>query len=336
MEATDIRTVVVVGAGLMGHGIALELAAAGYDVRLHDLTADALEKAMADVRTGLRRLVDHGLLDAASAEAAPGRIRTGTDLAELAGDADLAIEAVSEDLAVKRRVFADLGRVTPAHAILASNTSSLAPSLYAHLSGRPAKVIVIHYANPPHFVPMVEIVRGPETSDETAEVARSFMEGLGKKVVVAKKEVPGFILNRLQLALLREALWLVDNGVAEPEDIDTALKYCTGRRWASAGVFEVFELAGWDVIERIYREVAPHLASSPEVPDALRVRVERGDFGAKTGRGFYQSSPEWAEETRSRIAYGLAGIERLWAEYDAGQEPVGTGTAEPGRPGPGL
>ena len=317
MSASDIRRVAVIGAGLMGHGIALELAAAGYDVRLHDLEASILDRAMADVRAGLSRLVENGLLEGAAAEAAPDRIRTGTELGDLVADADLVIEAASEDVDVKRRVFADLGRLSPPEAILASNTSSLRPSLYAPGSGRPDRVIVTHYANPPHFVPLVEIVRGPDTSDATAETTRAFLEGLGKTVIVARREVPGFILNRLQIALLREALWLVESGVAAPEDIDAALKFGTGRRWAFAGIFEVFEMANWAVVGRIYEEVAPSLASSREVPEPLRRRIESGHHGASAGRGFYESDPEWAEETRSRIAYGLAGLERLWAGYAA-------------------
>lgn len=316
MKASDIRRVAVVGAGLMGHGIALELAAAGYDVRLHDLTEEVLKGAMENVRTGLTRLARHGLLSEDDARAAPGRIRTGTVLGKLVSDADLVIEAAAEDLAVKRQVFGDLGRHAPDHAILASNTSSLRPSLYAEDSGRPDRVIVTHYANPPHFVPLVEIVGGPETSSETLEVTRAFMEALGKKVIVANKEVPGFILNRLQLALLREALWLVESGVAEPGDLDAALKYGTGRRWAFAGVFEVFELAAWDVVGRIFEEVAPTLSDSREIPEPLRRRIERGDLGSKSGRGFYESGTRWAEETRSRIAFGLVGLERLWAEYE--------------------
>ncbi len=321
MKASEIRKVAVVGAGLMGHGIALELAAAGYDVRLHDLTEDVLRGAMGHVRDGLARLAGYGLLSEEDAAAAPGRIRTGTVLAELVSDADLVIEAAAEDLAVKRQVFGDLGLHAPDHAILASNTSSLRPSLYAPDSGRPDRVVVTHYANPPHFVPLVEIVGGPDTAPETLKVTRAFMEALGKKVIVATREVPGFILNRLQLALLREALWLVENGVAEPGDVDTALKYGTGRRWAFAGVFEVFELAAWDVIGRIFEEVAPTLADSREIPAPLRERIERGEFGSKSGRGFYESGPRWAEETRSRIAFGMAGLERLWAEYESRPRP---------------
>lgn len=327
MKASEIRKVAVVGAGLMGHGIALELAAAGYDVRLHDLTEDVLKGAMDNVRAGLARLARYGLLSEEDAAAAPRRIRTGTILSDLVSDVDLVIEAAAEDVAVKRQIFCDLGRFAPDHAILASNTSSLRPSLYAANSGRPDRVIVTHYANPPHFVPLLEIVGGPDTSPETLEVTRTFMEALGKKVIVATREVPGFILNRLQLALLREALWLVENGVAEPGDVDTALKYGTGRRWAFAGVFEVFELAAWDVVGRIFEEVAPTLSDSREIPAPLRERIERGEFGSKSGRGFYESGPRWAEETRSRIAYGMAGLERLWAEYEGRTPAVKTDVA---------
>lgn len=323
MRTNNIRKVAVVGAGLMGHGIALELAVSGYDVRLHDLTDTALDRARQDIEMGLGSLVKHGLIGAAEASSAPKNISTGTNLLNLVSDVDLVIEAAAEDLAVKRQIFSDLGQFTPPHSILASNTSSLKPSLYASESGRPDKVIVTHYANPPHFVPLVEIVRGPDTSLETEEITKCFMEGLGKKVVVAKKEVPGFILNRLQISLLREALWLVDNNVADPEDIDIALKYGTGRRWAFAGIFEVFELADWSVIGRIYSEVGPSLAASPDIPTSLKTHIDRGEVGAKVGRGFYESSPEWTEETRSRIAFGLAGLERLNLEYEATNSHLG-------------
>lgn len=161
----------------------------------------------------------------------------------------------------------------------------------------------------------MEVVRGPETSDETTDVVAAFMESIGKKVIVAQKEVPGFILNRLQVALLRESLWLVENGVAEPQDVDIALKYGTGRRWAFAGIFESFDLTDWRTIERAYREIAPSLASSSSVPAPLKDLIERGDIGAKVGRGFYEATPEWVEETRSRTAFGLAGLQRMWADW---------------------
>jgi len=235
MQASDIHKVAVVGAGLMGHGIALELAANGYNVGLHDLTDEVLESAVENIHEGLDRLVELGVLQEGEADEAPDRIWIGTDLAEMVSDADLVIEAVAEDPGIKKQVFADLGKFAPEHAILASNTSSFMPSIYASESGRPEKVVVTHYANPPHFVPLVEIVPGPETSPETLVVATDFMERLGKKVIVARREVPGFILNRLQLAILREALWLIDNDVADVGDIDAALKYGTGGDGRSRG-----------------------------------------------------------------------------------------------------
>lgn len=317
MQASDIRKVTVVGAGLMGHGIALELAANGYPVRLHDLTDEALDHAVENIHEGLDRLVELGVLEEGEADEAPDRIWIGTDLAEMVSDADLVIEAVAEDPDIKKQVFADLGRLAPDHAILASNTSSFMPSIYADESGRPEKVVVTHYANPPHFVPLVEIVPGPQTSEETVRVATDFMERLGKKVIVARREVPGFILNRLQLAILREALWLIDNDVADAGDIDDALKYGTGRRWAFAGPFEVFDLADWRIIERAYREVAPSLANSGDVPKAMMELLERGHYGAKAGQGFHKVTLEWLEETQGRIAYGLAGLAGLWADWEA-------------------
>jgi 3-hydroxybutyryl-CoA dehydrogenase len=306
MNKQQIEKVAVIGAGLMGHGIALEIASAGYHVNLYDVTEDILDTARQNIDYGLQKLVDSGKVKANQVTRAKSRIQTSNDLADQLRDVDLVIEAAPENVSIKQELFKKFGELCPSHTILASNTSSLKPSLYADHSKRPDKVLVMHYANPPHLVPLVEIVRSEKTSDATVNTAKAFIEGIGKNVIVVNKEVEGFILNRLQIALLRESLWLVENGVTDIEGVDKAIKYCTGRRWAFAGIFEVWELAGWDTIEKIYREVAPTLASKPEVPGPLKSLIDQGLFGAKSGRGFYKSDENWTDSVKTKIAKGLA------------------------------
>jgi len=310
MTADQIRHITIVGAGLMGHGIAQEFALAGYEVRLHSRKQESLQTALKHIQTNLERLIGLGMVTREQAEAVPARLHPTFVLTQAVVDADVVIESVPEDITIKRQIFQALDTLCPAHTILASNTSTLPLSQFATGLHRSGKVLVAHYANPPYLIPLVELVRGPETSDDTVTTISALLIRIGKRPIVVQKEVPGFILNRLQGALLREALWLVQNGVASPQDIDIALKNSIGRRWAVAGVFEIFELAGWDLLNAIAAGLFPHLASSPEVPQVLRDKVTRGELGVKTGKGFYEWTPESAEALRQRIAHALVTIER--------------------------
>ena len=300
----------MVGAGLMGHGIALELALAGLEVRMHSRTRASLDQARARIDAALKYLAGVDRITEDQVEAVPSRLHDTTDLEAAVSGADFAVESVFEDLELKRRVFADLDRLCPEHAILASNTSGLMPDSFAPATERRDRVLVTHYANPPHLVPLVEVVPASTTSDAVLQTVCSLLERVGKRPIAVRRQVPGFVLNRLQFALLREALWLVENGVATPRDVDYALSNSIGRRWSTAGIFEVFELAGWDLVASIADNLLPHLASGPEVSALLREKVARGELGAKTGRGFYQWTPESAEVLRQRIAAALVEIEK--------------------------
>ena len=311
MSTISIQRIAVVGAGLMGHGIALELAAYGYDITLHDHDQSQLERARGGIAEGLARLVDIGRITAEDASGAPARIIMETDLRSAVTGADLVIEAVSEDIEVKRTVFRDIDAWTPRHAILASNTSTFMPSLLAAATTRPERVLVAHYFNPPYLLPLVELVRGDRTADETVATMRALYEGIGKSPAVVQREVPGFVGNRLQMALLREALALVDAGVASPRDVDTIIRTSFGRRLAVAGVFEVFEAAGWDLTLAVADQLFPDIDRSTESPSNLREKVARGELGLKTGKGFYEWTPEEAAALRGRIGNALAAIARL-------------------------
>ena len=311
MKSEDIRRVSVVGAGLMGHGIAQEFAIAGYDVHLHDLSEDILHKADQNIQDNLQKLTEIGLVTSEQARSAPDHLHFSTELDHVVADTDLVIEAISEDLEIKQNVYRTLDELCPDRTILASNTSSLLPSRLAEVTQRPDKVLVTHYFNPPHLLPLVEIVRGEQTSDETVNTVYDLMSGIGKSPVIVQKEVPGFIGNRLQAALFREALSLVESGVATPQDVDMVIKSSFGRRLAAAGVFEVWEIAGWDLALAILENLVPDLESSPDVSGLLKDKVARGELGTKTEKGFYEWTPESIGELKEKIAETLVEIAKL-------------------------
>ena len=308
MNVEEIRQIAVVGAGLMGHGIAQEFALAGYEVYLNDLTEEKLQDALHSIRSNLEMFVKVGLASPEQAESVPARIHTGTVLTEVVSDVDLVIEAVLENLELKKEIFRALDEACPERTILASNTSSLMPSQFACATHRPDKVLVTHYFNPPHLLPLVEIVPSKETSEETVTVIHDLMTKVGKRPVLVQKEVPGFIGNRLQMALFREALSIVEKGIATPQDVDTVIKNSFGRRLSVAGPFEVYALPGWDLIHAVYQYLISDIDSSIEIPSILREKVERGELGVKSGKGFRDWTPETAEALRQRIAHALVNI----------------------------
>ena len=310
MRADNIEMITIVGAGLMGHGIAQEFAVAGYQVTLHDLSHEILEKALRNIQRNLDMLVDLGLVSDQRARSAPGKVHLSTSLSEAVAAADMVIENVTEDLDVKTGVFGALDKVCPPHTILASNSSSFMPSEMASATGRPDKVLVTHYFNPPYLLPLVEIVRSGNTSDETVSTVYELMLRIGKRPAIVQKEVPGFIGNRLQAALIRECLSIVEKGIASAEDVDIVVKNGFGRRLAVAGPIEVFDIGGWDVIYGM-RQLFHDIESSPGLSRLVADMVERGELGAKAGKGFYDWTPESAEEVRRRIARGLVTIEQL-------------------------
>ena len=310
MNTDDIQKVAIVGAGLMGHGIALEFSLAGYQVRLSDLTDDALEKAIARIQENLQMLQEHGVLRPGQAETVCGNIQTTASLEAAVRDAEIVIESIAENLDQKRSVFGQLDALCPSHTILATNSSSFMPSQLASATKRPERVLGAHYFNPPFLIPLVEIIRGPRTADATAQAVYGLMKKVGKSPVIVQKEMPGFIGNRIQAAVWREILSLVAEGVASPQEIDQVVKTSIGRRWSVAGPFEVTELAGLDLKQSVLRELLPSLASDHEVSPILNDKVDCGELGVKTGKGFYDWTPEESKALRERIARALVEIDR--------------------------
>ena len=311
MTLEEIGQVGVVGAGLMGHGIALSFAVGGYEVSLTDASEEALERAMDNVAVTLGVLGDEGLVDEATANAVPGRIQADTSLENAMADVGFVVEAVFEDLDLKRRVFAELDRHCPPRAVLASNTSSYMASQLAPATNRPDRVVVANWWNPPNLLPLVEIVGGPQTSDETVDLTKGILESIGKTPITLHKESLGFIGNRMQFALLREALSIVDKGIASAADVDTVVKTGFGRRLAVAGPLEVFDIAGWDTISPIIDELFPDLDTGQVSPTTVTQMVQAGDLGVKSGRGFYEWNDAAVAKLRQRITRALTTIDQL-------------------------
>jgi len=310
------KTIGVIGGGLMGHAIAQELATAGHPVHLVDVSDEALSRAMDRIRQNLAMLTRLQLIGEDAAARTLAQLEPSTDLARAAAACDVLIEAVAEDLAIKRQVFRDLDRAAPAHAILASNTSSLLPDAIASATKRADRVLVTHFFNPPYLVPLVEVVRGSATSEDTVSTMLSLLREAGKAPVLVAKAVPGFLINRLQIALLREALSLVEKGVVTIEDVDVAVRNSIGRRLSVAGVFEVCDVAGLDVVEAAAENVIGELDSSTKISPLIRERVRRGELGIKSGKGLYSWTPESAARVQGRIAKALAEIRR-WDQMQA-------------------
>jgi 3-hydroxybutyryl-CoA dehydrogenase len=302
----EVQRIVIAGAGFMGHGIGQEFALAGYEVVLHDLTTTRLEQAMGRIEANLVQLAGWGMIPASVIEPTLGRMRTTVSLAEAAQDADLVVEAVFEDLAIKQELFRHLDRLCPSRTILASNTSSFVPSLLASGTSRPDRVLVTHYFYPPSLLPLVEVVRSPSTSDETTSLVYELLKAVGKRPILLERECPGFVANRLQFALQREALAIVEEGIATPEDVDIAVKDGFGRRLAIAGPFEIAEPIGWDLELRIQRDLFPHLSTALGPSPLVVEKVERGELGCKTGKGFYEWSQEAVQAWQDRMARALA------------------------------
>ncbi len=311
MEFNDVKTIAVIGAGDVGHGISLGLALAGYQVNLNSTTEASLQKGMDSINADLDRLVEFRFAESDRPQAALNKISTTTSLEEASRDCDVVIEAVYENLELKQQIFRDLDAFCPERTILASSTSTIIPSRFSMVTQRPDRVLVAHYTGPSYLSPLVEIVRTEQTSDKTVDIIFQVLTKVGKWQVIVQKEVTGFIASRLQGALLREALSMVQRGVASPEDIDTVLKLGHTRRWVSAGVFEMLDVASlWELVLAAAPELFADLDSSMDVLNLLQEKVDRGELGAKSGKGFFDWTPESAEATRRKMANAFIEIEK--------------------------
>ncbi|MCZ7662928.1 MAG: 3-hydroxyacyl-CoA dehydrogenase family protein [Thermoleophilia bacterium] len=279
-----VRIITVVGAGTMGRGIAQVAAAAEYGVRLRDVETRTLERAMESVENSLLRMVKGQKITEGQMHSTLERILPTTDLATALEDADLVIEAVPEDLDLKKALWAEIEDNSPLRTIFASNTSQLSITSIASATKREERFIGMHWFSPPVLMRLVEIVRGMETSDETVETVRAVSERMGKETVVCK-DSQGFITTRAFLALLNECFRIYDEGIASVEDIDKAIKLGLNH---PMGPFQLADYTGVEVALEANKGLAEAFGDRFRSPQCLRQLVSSGNLGVKTGRGFYR------------------------------------------------
>lgn len=296
LSPAEIRLAGVVGAGLMGTGIAKVLAGAGCEVALYDVSPDALERAVTSLRA-----------DGVEVTAA-------SSVRDLASGRELVIEAVSENLPLKRAVFAELDEANPG-ALLATNTSVLPVSEIAAGTTRPDRVVGTHWWNPPAVMPLVEVIRGEHSSTEALELAAGFLRRAGKIAVRIERDVPGFVGNRLQHALWREAIALVADGVCDAVTVDLVVRNTIGLRLARMGPLENADFVGLDLTLAIHEAVLGAINSEPGPSPLLRRMVAGGQLGAKTGQGFLAWPPGARETAADRLAQHVS------SQLNKGEEP---------------
>jgi len=286
MKIEDLKRICVVGAGNMGHQISTLCAIHGYETTCTDINGEILAKAEAFVEKYLPGRVEKGKLTADQAEAARSRLRFTPDLEDAVSGVDYVIEAAVEVLDVKRELFARIDALAPEHAILATNSSAIVSSRIADVTKRPGKVVNLHFFNPALVMKLVEVVQGPHVSDETADVSMALCKSLDKVPVRLRKEVDGFLLNRIFFAIFKEAEWLLEMGVADVEDIDNACVFGAGH---PMGPFRLMDLTGIDLAYTMGVENFKKTGDRRELPSPSIVEhFVKGEFGQKTGKGWYE------------------------------------------------
>lgn len=285
----------ILGAGTMGHSIALSAAWAKYEAIVYGINEQDLANADKGLAQKLKVMAENGLFGETEARDIRGRIQFTTSLEEAVANAGFILEAVPENLELKKQLYKKLEAIVEPSVIIASNTSGFKPSLLAEGMAHPERLIVAHFWNPAHLIPLVEVVGGQETSAQTTERTMALMASMNKKPVLLKKELPGFIGNRLQYALFREAQSLLDAGAATKEDIDAAVTYSIGRRLPVTGPLMTADLGGLDVFSAISNYLFEDLADDQHSGETLSRLVEQQKLGDKSGEGFYSWEPEVSE-----------------------------------------
>ena len=287
MNLEDIKKIGVVGAGTMGAGVAEICAQFGYTVILYNRSQAGMQRAVERLQSN----VDVNPIPVETHAAVTGaKIYTTHDLTKLA-QVDLISESIAENLEVKQDIFRKLDEICDAKTLFTTNTSGLSISQIATAVSRPERFAGVHFFNPPEIVPAVEVIKGAETADATCEVLMDLLKLMKKQPILVQKDVPGFVASRIQFAVVREALHLVEEGIASPADVDAVMKHGLGLRWALLGPLEIADLGGLDIFNTVGSYVAKSLSNAAESPKVLQDLVAAGKLGAKTGSGFYDYPP---------------------------------------------
>ena len=300
--------VAVIGAGMMGVGIAQIFAAAGHEVALQDAVPEALERAPSALRANLTFLAENGLGSPDDVEAAVARVSTTPELRAAVAGAGFVVECVYEDLALKQGIFELLDDACPPSTVLCTNTSVMSITEIGARAVHKERVVGTHFWNPPYLIPLVEVVRTADVADDAVERTMELLRRVGKRPIDCKKDVPGFVANRLQHALWREAISIVEHGIADAATVDESIRFGPGLRLPILAPMENADMVGLDLTLAIHDYILPHLEASGEPSPLLRDKVASGDLGFKSGHGFQDWTPEQAEESRRRLVSYLVHV----------------------------
>ncbi|WP_349727648.1 3-hydroxyacyl-CoA dehydrogenase family protein [Peribacillus frigoritolerans] len=282
-----IKKITIIGSGVMGSGIAQSFAVSGYFVTINDIKEELLHHAQNRISENLSLLIEEGALTDQEKQDALANITYSVDLEGAVRDADFIIEAIPEVIELKLNLYQQMEGIIKPDAIVASNTSTFPISQLMEKASFADRMVITHFFNPGHLVPLVEVVQHDETKPEIVKTTMDLMRKIGKSPILLKKEIAGFIANRLQTALMREAFYLLKEGVADAEDIDTAITAGPGFRWAFTGPIEIADFGGLDTWQRVFDNVSPVLDQSKEAPDLIRDLVAKGKLGTKSGEGIF-------------------------------------------------
>ena len=297
-----VRRAAVIGTGTMGPGMGAVLARAGIAVAMYDVSEEALDRSKAGV--GLAE----GVLDQLETpHVEGGSIRYTADLADALEDVDFVFEAVPEKVEIKHEVFRGLEHHVAADTILASNTSGIPITKIAEGCEHPDRVVGTHWSNPPHLIPMIEVIPGERTSQETVDAAVALVERIGYEAVV-EREVPGFVENRILYAIMREAVDLVDRGIIDADGMDRCVRWGIGYKLAVIGPMELLDMAGLDIYQAVGSYLNADLCNAPDVSKTITDRTAQGQLGMKTGQGLYDYTPERIDELRAERARKLVAV----------------------------
>lgn len=291
-----MQDIAVIGAGTMGHGIAQCFAVKGWKVNIFDLSREVLETVPDRVRINLELFVEAGWLTQEAAESALNHIVLTENLPAAIQRADLVIETIPEDLDLKRRLFRELEGLISPETILCSNTSALSITALGRDLRHPERFLGTHFWNPPHILPCVEVIKSPVTSEKVFEEVVAILSDLGKEPIRVLKDVPGFVGNRMQHALQREAMCLVEQGIAAPEEVDKVVKFGFGLRLALMGPLERSDWGGLDITWQVQQYLLPFLCNDTTPAKVLTEKVAAGQLGVKSGQGWFN----WPEEEKTR------------------------------------
>jgi 3-hydroxyacyl-CoA dehydrogenase len=307
----QIKSVAVVGAGTMGPGMAATFARYGFKTALYDVKPEQIEKAKGTVEFVYTTLIRGGFCTEEEANAGRANLTFTDDLGEAVKDADFIVETVPERAEIKTEVFKQLDAAAKPGVVLASNTSGIPITTLGEAVSDPGRVVGMHWSNPPHVIPVIEVIRGEKTSQEAVDTTWAMVEKIGMVPAEVKKDVPGFVENRILYAIMREALHLLDEGVASAEDIDKITKWGIGYKLAVIGPLELLDMAGLDIYTAVASYLNKDLSNNPGISSTVTSKVEEGKLGIKTQGGLFEYTPEQIQELQQRRGRLLLGTKKV-------------------------